>query len=134
MVYFKDHKKAVQNGAVLTWKVQGQRDANLELKLQLEFVVLPDARHGVALLQTRTSIPGGMKVTALQPNDMVHHQGRTVWLLGYNGLAIEFEGDTYPLFKVESVDPNRGGNIYFYLLPREYGDGMIAHSEDMWLE
>lgn len=134
MVYFTSHRKTVTDGAVLEWVVQGRpgREANIKVRLQVNFVALPDAHEGITL---DVVTDDAISITALQPAyDTTQHHGQVVWLKGYNGVVLEFEGDTYLLFKVESVEPGLEGDIYFHILPTAFGDGDIVYSERQWLE
>lgn len=142
MVYFKENEKSVEDGILLSWVMQGHPDrpagkAKLRFTLQLRFVRSYDGRNGVVLDQTGTCIPDAIKITALQPEDITMYKGQVVWLAGMNGLAVEFEGDIYLLFKVLKEDFNEGhrGKIYFYsFLPEQFGGGEIIYSEKQWLE
>lgn len=142
MVYFKDHEKFVEDGSVFTWMMKGRPDrpegeANICFTLQVRFVRNQDCRRGIVLDQEQTDIPDEIKLIALQPNDVDMYKGQVVWLAGYNGLVVEFEGDLYLLFQVLMLgfEEGVGGWIYFHsFLPEEFGGGDIVYSEKQFLE
>lgn len=142
MVYFKDHEKTVEDGTVLSWIMQGHSDrpegkANLRFTLQVRFVRNQYGRRGIVLDQAQTDVPDEIKLTALQPNDMDMYKGQVVWLAGYNGMVVEFEGDLYLLFQVLMLgfEEGVGGWIYFHsFLPEQFGGGDIVYSERQFLE
>lgn len=141
MVYFKDHEKFVADGAILSWTMQGrpgrrEGKANLRLTLQVHFVQNQYRRRGIVLDQRQTDVPDEIKLTALQPNDLDMYKGQVVWLAGYNGMVVEFEGDSYLLFQVlmEGFEERVGGKIYFHVLPGQFASGDIVYSERQFLE
>jgi hypothetical protein len=136
-MYHGENRFDVPNGTIVSWTMQGRpgRNAGLKITLQARFVVLPDGKRGLALVESGTTVPDGVVLTAYQPLDMANDNGRTVWLAGGNGLVAEFESDMYELLRVEEAH-SESGVLYFHSwLPEGLGgDGQIVYSDDQFLE
>jgi len=137
-------KQWVSNGMTMDWVIPEQEEDQEEMYfvLQLEFVALVgqnqlrDGRMGVVLGE-HTSIPPGIEVTSLQPEDVADFHGRKAWLKGGNGLAIKYGDHVCPIFMIEDVTPGVGGTLNFCFLPSELdptGKGEVFWHEPMMAE
>ena len=117
----------------LIWTMHGRpmQQANLQFGLQLDIVILPDGRHGVALNPQGTQLPQGIEVNLNE--ETVIHEGRPVWVSDESGVAIDFDGQPYPLFCVSKV-MRATYKLTFDFLPEQLGGGQIVHNDDLWIE
>lgn len=123
-MYLVKNQRVVAQGMILNWTMQGRpgRNANIPFALQINFVRTENGKEGIILDMSGTKLSAGIDVSGMSGFDTMIYKGQVLWLKGYNGLCVTFEGDTYPLIKIEEVG-EKEGVLYFHVYPPLEFDG-----------
>ena len=126
-------KQWIGEGMTMDWVIpsQGEDQEETQFVLQIRYVELRSGRQGIVLGEN-TSLPRAIEVASPQPGMATLH-GKLVWLKGMD-LVVLYNGDVYPLFRVEDVTPATGGTLCFHSFPSELdpmGKGEVTRSDVM---
>ncbi len=139
-MYIVSNRHEVKDRTVLNWVMQGRPNrpggpANLPLTVMVIFNHLPETPGVIVDFSCCGVLPEDIKF--LKRDEIDHnYRDRMLWFARDEQVSIEFEGQVYNLFTLETVsNDEKIGTLYFHVYPpKEFGGGDLVYSVTQFLE